>query len=204
METVSPSQEMILDAAKHLIMRNGFDGFSMRQLSEESGFAKGTIYHYFRDKQELYLEVIEREMLDTERVLCKAATQGSSPPQQLRAMIEAYLHLAEEKHHSMFLLLREVGHLDEELRALLQRHRGPLLQPFRDVLERGVRQGTFRPVDADTTVSALLGMMNSMVTFRLFAQEEQSGQPLIDAVLDLFCNGVCTHSTRLRKRGCSS
>jgi AcrR family transcriptional regulator len=191
-ETLSPSREMILDAAKHLIMQNGYDGFSMRQLSEESGFAKGTIYHCFRDKQELYLHVLEREMLHTNQVLQDSVASNTTPQEQLRAAITCYLQVAEERHYSMFQLLREAGNLEEDLRVLIQRHRHSILQPFQQILSQGMAQGIFRRLEMEDTIWMLLGMMNGVVTVRMCTDAEPPDARLVEIMLDLFCNGICT------------
>jgi AcrR family transcriptional regulator len=191
-EITSPSQEMILDAAKHLIMQSGYDGFSMRQLSEESGFAKGTIYHYFRDKQELYLRVIEREMLHSNRVLQSAVDAGIPPQEQLRSAVTCYLQLAEERHYSMFLLLREAGQIEEELKSLIQRHRLSILQPFQQILNQGIAEGVFRQLETEDTVWMLLGMMNGIITVRMCTDAKPPDTRLVETMIDLFCNGICT------------
>lgn len=190
-EMSSPSQEMILETAKALIMQSGFDGFSMRQLAEKSGFAKGTIYHYFRDKQALYLQVLEREMLHTHVTLLQAIEQEDSVRAKLRAAIDAYLHLTEKKHHAIFLLLREVGHLEAELSALIQRHRDALVEPFQSILLEGMTAGIFRTVPVEIAVSALLGMMNNLATTHLILQGARVDDAMVEAIMDLFCQGIC-------------
>ena len=55
------SRQAILNAAEGILNRSGYAGLSMRELSRESGLAKSTLYHYFEDKHQIYLSVVERE-----------------------------------------------------------------------------------------------------------------------------------------------
>lgn len=189
-ETGNSSQEMILTAAKELIMRSGFDGFSMRQLAEQSGFAKATIYHHFRDKQALYLKVLESEMQESRRQMAAVIDPGASVVEQLRSAVRAYLQMLEAKHYSMFLMLREIGHLEEELRTLILRERQSIVEPFQSILAAGVDAGTFRRLDPATAAIALLGMMNSVGTSRFFIGEEKISERDVALVVDLFLHGV--------------
>lgn len=54
------SRQRILDAAMEEFSRNGYDGASLNTVCAEKGISKGIIYHYFKDKDELYLLCVER------------------------------------------------------------------------------------------------------------------------------------------------
>ena len=50
-------QKIILEAAENLFLSEGYDGTTMDQIAEESEFSKGTLYNYFKSKEELYLAI---------------------------------------------------------------------------------------------------------------------------------------------------
>lgn len=51
-------KESIIEHAKRIIMRDGYNSFTMRKISEESGIAIGTIYNYFPNKKDLTVELM--------------------------------------------------------------------------------------------------------------------------------------------------
>ena len=51
----------ILDGAKQVFMKMGFDAASMNDVTREAGVSKGTIYVYFQSKEDLFAALIERE-----------------------------------------------------------------------------------------------------------------------------------------------
>lgn len=57
------TKEKILSASYQLFINQGFHNTSMQQLVEASGFSKGAFYHYFKNKNDLYQEVINRYFL---------------------------------------------------------------------------------------------------------------------------------------------
>lgn len=54
-------REQILDGAKRIFLRDGFDAASMNDITREAGVSKGTIYVYFENKEDLFGALIERE-----------------------------------------------------------------------------------------------------------------------------------------------
>lgn len=61
-------RDQILDGARRCFMRLGFEAASMNEITTEAGVSKGTIYVYFANKEELFVQLIERErssLLDT-------------------------------------------------------------------------------------------------------------------------------------------
>ncbi len=64
----------ILLEARPLFVARGFNAVSMQQIADAVGVNKATLYHHFRDKEELFLEVvreeIERATISMQAVLC--------------------------------------------------------------------------------------------------------------------------------------
>jgi TetR/AcrR family transcriptional regulator len=50
-------QQIILEAAEKLFLSEGYEGTTMDQIAEQSEFSKGTLYNYFKSKEELYLAI---------------------------------------------------------------------------------------------------------------------------------------------------
>jgi AcrR family transcriptional regulator len=56
-------REQILDGAHRVFMTMGFDAASMNDITREAGVSKGTLYVYFKNKEELFVAIIERQKL---------------------------------------------------------------------------------------------------------------------------------------------
>ena len=83
-----PLQVRILDAADRLLAQSGFARMTVEDLAREAGIGKGTVYLYFRSKEDVALGCIDR-MVERllERLLAIAAGPGP-PPHRLRHMLE--------------------------------------------------------------------------------------------------------------------
>lgn len=74
------SRQRILEAAMEEFSKKGYDGASLNTVCSENGFSKGIIYHYFKDKNELYLLCVEECFREVTSYLKEhaAASDGSA------------------------------------------------------------------------------------------------------------------------------
>jgi TetR/AcrR family transcriptional regulator, fatty acid metabolism regulator protein len=89
-------RERILDAAERTFARHGFFTAKVSDVAREAGVADGTIYLYFKSKDELLISLFERRMRQVNETL-RAAIAGKPPREQLRAFIHAHLQLVHDE-----------------------------------------------------------------------------------------------------------
>jgi len=88
----SDKRERILDAAERIFARHGFFAAKVSDVAKEAGVADGTIYLYFKNKDDLLISLFERRMQQLNGGL-KAAIAGKPPREALRAFIKAYVQI---------------------------------------------------------------------------------------------------------------
>jgi TetR/AcrR family transcriptional regulator, fatty acid metabolism regulator protein len=89
-------RERILDAAETLFARHGFFAAKVSEVAKEAGVADGTIYLYFKSKDDLLISLFERRMRQLNTAL-KDAIAGKPPRDQLRAFIHTYAQLVHDE-----------------------------------------------------------------------------------------------------------
>ena len=67
--TVSKTRDMLVDVARQLFARMGVDNITMNDIAQASGKGRRTLYTYFKNKNEIYLAVVESELSQLHRVL---------------------------------------------------------------------------------------------------------------------------------------
>src|ERR1700751_323759 len=140
------TQKKLLTAARREFASRGLAGARVDDIAERAGVNKQLVYHYFGDKDALYLAVLEwvyEEIRAHERAL---NLEGLPPQQAIRKLIaSSFDHLAA---HPDFIVL-----LNDENRGGARHVRGsrrleampsPLVNMVDTILKRGVRAGTFR------------------------------------------------------------
>src|SRR5580700_852174 len=120
--------EAILDAARTVFSREGYADTSVDDIASEAGIAKGTVYLYFKSKEELYLAALARDI----RVFAEKAREEMESAPTFREKIEAFLRVRLEycRAHEDFLriYLSESGSMcvntsmSKELRRLKRKN----------------------------------------------------------------------------------
>jgi TetR/AcrR family fatty acid metabolism transcriptional regulator len=85
-------RERILDASERIFARHGFFAARVSEIAKEAGVADGTIYLYFKSKDDLLISLFERRMTQVNAELRTAIAEGT-PLEQLHAFIRTYLRL---------------------------------------------------------------------------------------------------------------
>src|SRR5689334_13035846 len=89
-------RERILLAAERIFARHGFFAARVSEIAKEAGVADGTIYLYFKSKDDLLISLFENRMRQVNDAL-RRAIADRPPAEQLRAFIHAYLQLVSDE-----------------------------------------------------------------------------------------------------------
>jgi len=96
----------ILNAAVKLFAENGFDGTKLDDIAEAAQFGKGTLYNYFKSKEDIYVEIIEQISKAHLVVLKEADTKTDSLQKFIQLLTEELLNYFRENNPAFLLLLR--------------------------------------------------------------------------------------------------
>ena len=183
----------IVRAARRVIAESGFDDASMEQIAHEAGVAKGTLYLYFRNKEELLAHVAEHgfeELMERAR-LATSRARGVAP--KLVGLLRAALeHTGENRE--VFRTLQERTRLglpgESPLAAKLEHNRQQLLRFVAAIVERGAKSGELRGCDSRRAARFLIESMRGAVIDRLQSQSPTGVERDAEAIVDFFLHGV--------------
>jgi len=184
-------REAILKAATQVFARNGFFQSQVADIAREAGIAAGTVYLYFRSKDDLLVSLFERTMREA-IADGRAVLDGVTNPRQRLAHI-ARLHLERLGRDRDLAVVFQV-----ELRQstkFMERFSSTYLRDYlgliRDTLAQGQAAGQFRP-DLNPTIAAKIffGALDEMATNWMLSRRRYSLAAQADTIVDLFVNGV--------------
>jgi TetR/AcrR family fatty acid metabolism transcriptional regulator len=90
-------RERILAAAERIFARHGFFAAKVSDVAKEAGVADGTIYLYFKNKDDLLISLFENRMQQVNAALRAAIAKSRGPIEQLRTFIKTYLQLVHDE-----------------------------------------------------------------------------------------------------------
>jgi len=84
-------RDELLEVAIELFAANGYAGTSIRDIANLTGRSVSNIYHYFKDKEALWLAILEYSVKDLPERLRSAMSSCENPLEQFRALVRAHL-----------------------------------------------------------------------------------------------------------------
>lgn len=187
---VSPQKQAVLDVAKQLFVQRGYEGVSIRDIAQECGLAKATIYHHFRDKEDLFFSVLEYDLLTLHTLVMQVVRDDQPTLTKLRAAIEAYYYMLRDRRTGVVWSIHENAQLKVPLQKFFQRNMRLILDPWLQILGQGVAEGVFRPLDVQLTALSLLAMLNTTVLYQTHFREDIKDTDLVEHIYNLFVQGV--------------
>jgi len=195
-------RDLILRAATRVFAQNGFFQSQVADVARVAGVAAGTVYLYFKGKDDLLVSIFERSM--GEVIAEGRAVLGgvSDPAERLRRI--AHLHLGwlgRDKNLAVVFqveLRQSVKFMERFSATFLQEY----LKLIRDAIADGQAGGVFRKDVSPTTAAKIFfGALDEMATNWMLSRRKYDLTADADAVVDLFINGVTTQMTPRSHQG---
>jgi AcrR family transcriptional regulator len=140
------TRDRILQAARPLFARNGFDGTSVRDITAAAGVNLAAVTYHFESKQQLYLALLEQIMQPIAERLVEATTGEGTAIQKLERVVRAFFEKVRENPDLASFIVREMVAGGTPSKPLLDTWRRQLPAVV-GVITEGQRLGQIRPGD---------------------------------------------------------
>lgn len=188
------TRDAILQVARRLFVRQGYTATSVRQIAEEVGIGKATVYHHFPDKQAIILALL-KNVTDRQMTIIESLNAEADPRRRIELAVTTGTRSLLEDMDVIQIVRRELpdGHTQMQTTFLV------FLKDFRrllgDTIRQGIKQGVFRPIDPADGARVLMTMIQGTFAVTYLSGErpaapEQAGA----ALLDVFFNGIEKHA----------
>ena len=166
MRTKTPQySEKMLEAAGRLFGTRRFHEVRMEDVASEAEVSKGTLYRYFRDKNEMYLALLARASRQFVGELQDRAAVPRTARGRLVAMVEAIIEFFDSQPHLFDLIQR--AEIRRELGEAFpwQEARDVTLRLAQEVFEQGQDEGEFAIRRPELAALMLLGGLRAVIRF---------------------------------------
>lgn len=176
-------REEILKAAAGVFARRGYHRTLVDEVSRAAGVGKGTVYRYFRDKEDLFFSIIDQGIDRLISSMEGAARSGDLPSSSLSGIFGALSDFVRE-NKPIFKLLHQVEPRNRVKRFERIRVRNRrIISITEGVIRRGMRSGEFRRGDARLWALAAVSAANSAYMEGLRAARPRTTESLLDLML---------------------
>lgn len=156
-------RNLIIDVSANLFSEFGFHEVNMEMVARKAGIAKGTIYNYFKSKEDLYFAINETRLTKLISELEKKFKEQVSILEDLRGfVIHVFMFLL--KYRDFFLIFQRTRLKKQQLKSKsLEDKIQRLKDLLKEILEEGIEKRIFKNVDSCFTTDLILGMIYSAV-----------------------------------------
>jgi TetR/AcrR family fatty acid metabolism transcriptional regulator len=186
-------RDLILRAAIETFASRGFFHAQVADVAKAAGVAAGTVYLYFRGKDDLLISIFEKTMDEAIAEGREAVARLPDPVERLRAIARVHLErLGRDRALAVVfqIELRQSTKFMERFSATRLRE---YLGIIRDVIADGQARRAFRrPVNATLAAKAFFGALDEMATNWILSRRKYSLASEADAIVDLFVGGLAS------------
>lgn len=185
----------IIEAAIVVFSRIGYHRATIREIAEEAGVGKGTVYEYFESKEDLFLHMSEylyERYMQSQR---DALESIENPEEQIRSLIVSTLENAVVWRGLTYLFIDMWSELDrigkeDKLRKLMSAMLGNLVREIAGCIGNGKRKGRFKDVDETLVSHIILAALDGLVFQLLIDTNAFDVRAMSDTVATLLLDGL--------------
>ncbi|SFP97913.1 TetR/AcrR family transcriptional regulator [Tranquillimonas alkanivorans] len=151
-------REQILRAAEEVFGEAGFAAASISEITRRAETAQGTLYIYFKSKEEIFRELVVEMGHLTRTVVTRALDPGATRLEAERAGLAAFLHFVAERP-ALYRIVEEARFVDP---AAYRDYFTTFAKAYEARLKKAQADGEVRPGDAEVRAWALMGMAKAL------------------------------------------
>lgn len=181
----------ILRAAAKVFAQSGYFNAKVSDVARAAGVADGTVYLYFKSKDDLLSSVFSLAM---EEFLGRARAELADifdPRERLRRFAQLHLSLLEQERDLAIVFQVELRQSTKFMEQFSTTYLADYFKIIREIIEDGQRRGLFRTQLNSQVVSKILfGALDEMATNWILSHNQYKLTSMVEPVLDIFLNGV--------------
>jgi AcrR family transcriptional regulator len=184
----------IAQAAKEIFAERGYQRATLEEIAQRAGISKATIYLYYRNKDDLFLHVVE-ELVNTAMAAAAQEAATTKPPlEKLYGMVRSKVEFYEHEREFFRIYLnekqgQEVAPKDPHKKALREMYLQGV-ETMAGVVQEGIDAGVLRPMEGRRLAFFLQEMISNVLEQRIQGQIDTSMEEDLDLVLSLFLDGA--------------
>jgi len=183
----------LLEAARRVFAQKGFPAATVDEIAAAAGVAKGTVYLYYRSKQEVYWAALEHGITELHKEIQSRLAAEATPESKVRAFIAIKVRYFEKNRDFFRIYFSELGSGFSHP-AQMPRHFEEMYLQQAGLLEAALRQGVqgkaIRAIRTDTAAVAISDVIRGIIVQRLLGWSKKDVESDINFVFDLVWRGI--------------
>lgn len=192
-------KDLILDSAEKVFLEKGFYPTKIEEIARNAGIAKGTVYIYFKDKESIYISLIERKLNEVSNFIEDIIKENISSSEKLEKI---YFRMCEfivktQKFQSLISIenIQTLTNMIDSLKEQIIPKVKGLIEAIAKIIEEGVRERKFEDIDpllgalifmGYLRLAILLPVMEKLYSLEISMDKDSTTKK----ILDVFFHGI--------------
>lgn len=191
MKRDKPKYKQIIDAAVIVIAENGYHQAQVSKIAKQAGVADGTIYLYFKNKEDILISVFNEKMTVFVESLQDIIENGSTSQDKLSQMIENHFNVLVSDRYLATVTQLELRQSNKALRLKINAVLKEYLKLLDQILIEGMLAGEFnQTMDVRLARQMVFGTIDEMITSWVMNEYRYNLLEQVPKVQELILNGI--------------
>jgi len=188
----SDKYRRILEAGVKVFARKGFHNARVNEIAREAGVADGTIYIYFKNKDDILIKIFEESLALIIARLKTELSRQTDAVAKVKLFIKMHLDLMKEDQALGEVFQVELRQSNKFMKEYLPQRYYDYLDVIAEILREGQKAGLFRPeISPDIFKRALFGALDEISLFWILRNREQGYlENSREQLADIFLRGI--------------
>jgi AcrR family transcriptional regulator len=187
-------REEIVSAAEKVFAAKGFFPTTMSDIAREAEFGTGTLYKYFKSKEELYFTLIDEKVEEINRLVKDELSRKTSAVERIKKVLELQFEFFERNRDFFRIYISERNRFEwtvkDDLGKGLHEKMVTYITILAGVMREGIKGGEFKSMNPMDLAHTLVGIVNSFVFEWMISHEPYPLISKLDTVLKIFLEGA--------------
>jgi len=177
----------IIKAAAQLFSQKSYHDVTMEEVASALGVAKGTLYLYFESKEKLYLSILESGFEAIQSLIGEVQRGKDPAPLKLKNILKLIFRFYRQNIDVLRILTRDETHLIREHFEFTEFWKNRGVRVYERILERGVKEGSLRPINTRLTAIMIFGLIRSVL---FHYDSKKSAEKVAEEVFSIIEKGI--------------
>jgi AcrR family transcriptional regulator len=187
-------RQAILDLAVRTFAELGFRGTDVHVIADGAGVGKGTVYRYFRSKEDLFWATTYEVLLRLDRHIFQAMEGVEGAGAKLRAAAAAYSQFFLDSPQYLELFLQDLAEFRGSGPESHRQQHEKMIATTGDILQQGIETGELRPVDTRQTTLAFASLVFGATVLGSHLRSVPVAQ-MTEYAVNIFLRGILADSS---------
>lgn len=184
----------ILQSAEKVFARRGYYGTTIKAIAAEANIATGSLYQYFKNKDDLYGTLLEEKIRDLLNTLRQSLANNSGDRQKLKILVNSVVDFFTRNVAFFRIYAAERVLSDFKLHSKIWlrvfKYRQSFLNLFKTEVAEAMQKGEIQAADPGLVAEILLEIMHAIFRNKILSQEKPSVYDLTNLITSVFYQGV--------------